>query len=205
MKAITGLVVVLLATLPCPAQQSSQKAETKDKTPDYYPLKVGSKRHYLVEVGNGRKVVFLYQITKIENIDGKRLARVEMVVNGEIKTTEYIGIDAGGVFRYRTNDVAISPPECILKYPVKEGDTWTAEMKTGDQPGTMTAKTGKKEEVRVPAGKYEAISVTTEMTSAGSRVRIISWFAPEVGIVKQSIEIKSGHIPMELFKFEPGE
>ncbi len=205
MKAIAGLVVMLVAALPCQAQQTSPKAETKEKTPDYYPLKIGSKRHYLVEVGNGRKVVFMYQIAKVENTDGKRLARVEMVVNGEVKSVEEIGIEGGGIFRYRTNDVPISPPECLLKYPVKAGETWTAETKTGDQPGTLRASTGNKEEVEVPAGKYQAISVKTEMTSSGSRVRITSWFAPDVGIVKQMIEMQSGQITMELLKLEPGK
>jgi hypothetical protein len=205
MRAIAGFVFVLLATLPCLAQQSGQKAETQDKTADYYPLKVGNKWHYLVVLGNGRKVVFLYQITRIEDVDGKRLARVEMVVNGEIKATEQIGVDASGVFRHRYHEIPISPPACILKYPVKEGETWKSEMKVGDQPATMIAKTGIREEVKVPTGTYQAIPVVIDRAEDKARTRITSWYAPDLGLVKQSIEMQGGNINMELLKFEPGK
>ncbi len=205
MKAITGLVVLLLATLLCRAQQSGQKAETKDKAPDYYPLKVGNKWHYLVVLGNGRKVVFLHQITKVEEVNGKRLARMETVINGEIKNIEQIGVDVAGVFRYRSDDLPITPPACLLKYPVKEGESWTAELKIGDNPVTTNVKVGNIEEVQVPAGKYQAISVRNEMTVDGSPVRITSWYAPEVGMIKQSIERQGGDFNLELMKRETGK
>jgi hypothetical protein len=201
MRAIAGFVVVILATLSC----RGQEAKSPDKPADYYPLKVGNKWHYLVELGNGRKVVFLYQIVKIENVDGKRRARVEMVVNGEVKGTEHIGVDGAGVFRYRINEQPISPPACLLKYPVKEGETWTTETKVGDQPVTMSAKTGIHEEVQVPAGKYRAISVKTDRTENGIPVRVTSWFAPDVGMIKQLVEMRAGNIKMELLKLEPGK
>jgi hypothetical protein len=201
MRAITGFVV-LLATVPGLAQQPEKKAETQDKPADYYPMKVGNKWHYLVELGNGRKVVFLYQIAKIDTVDGKQRARVEMVVNGEVRGTEQIGVEDGGVFRYRINEIPISPPACLLKWPVKEGESWTTEMKLGDQPVTMSAKAGTREELKVPAGTYRAISVAIDKIEGASRARITSWFAPKVGIVRQSIEMQGGNINMELMKFE---
>ena len=205
MKSITSLVVVLLATLTCRAQEPVQKAEPPHKTPDYYPLKVGNKWHYLVVLSNGRKVVFLHQITKIEDVDGKRMARVETVVNGEIKSTEQICANADGVFRYRTDDVPYTPPACILKYPVKEGETWSAKLKIGDMPADVSSKSGSKEEVQVPSGTFQTIPVKTEMLASGSRVKITSWFAPEVGIVRQLIERQAGSVNMELLKFEAGK
>ena len=165
-------------------------------------MKVGNKWHYLVELGNGRKVVFLYQIAKIEDVDGKQLARVEMVINGEIRGTEQIGVDAGGVFRHRINHIPMSPPACLLRNPIKEGETWKAEIKLGDEPVSMTAKTGIHEEVKVPAGTYRAISVAIDKKEGGTQARITSWFAPGVGIVKQSIVMQGGNITMELMKFE---
>jgi hypothetical protein len=205
MKAIAGVLVVLLAALSGLAQESAPKAKTKDKTPDYYPTKVGTKWEYQVDAGNGQKVTVVNQIAKIEKVDGKPLAVLETLVNGQVQATEHIGVEAGGIFRYRFKGIEVSPPVCLLKYPVKEGASWETETKIGGQEFTVSGRVGGTEEVKVPSGKYQAVSAKIETTVKGNKITNTYWFAPDVGIIKQSVGIPGQSINMELSKFEEGK
>src|SRR5262245_1755100 len=118
MKVITGVFVVLLAALPSWAQAP---AKTQASPPNFFPLKVGTKWHYQLDQGTGQKGTMVNQIAKIETIGGKEVARLESVVNGNVVATDYLSANNEGVFRNRYNDIEVSPPVCLLKYPPKEG------------------------------------------------------------------------------------
>ncbi len=199
MKVINGVLVLLVATLPGMAQEAAQKAT------DYYPLKAGSKWNYQVDFGNGQKATVVHQIAKIEDINGKPQAVVEQLINGEVRGTEYVGVDAGGVYKYRYNGVELSPPVCLLKFPIKAGSTWETETKTATQQITIKAEAGAAEEVQVPAGKYQAVSVKIKTKVKGNEVLTTYWFAPEVGIIRESTTIPGATLKMELTKFEAGK
>jgi len=205
MKAIIGVLVVLLASLPGLTQEAAQKTQTSDKTPDYYPLKVGTKWEYQLDVGKGQKFTVVYQIAKVENVNGKPQAVMEQLVNGEVQATEHVGVEPGGVFKYRFKEVEVSPPVCLLKYPVKEGLSWETETKIGGKQLTVSGREGGTEEIQVPAGKYRAISAKIDTAVDGQKVSTTYWFAPDVGIVKQSMGIPGLTFSMELLKFEPGK
>jgi hypothetical protein len=199
MKAINGVLVLLLAALPGMAQEAAPKAH------DYYPLKAGSKWSYQVDFGNGQKAAVVYQVTKIEDVNGKPQAVVEQLINGEVRATEYVGVDTGGVYKYRYNGVELSPPVCLLRFPIKSGSTWETETKTGTQQITIKAEAGGEEEVQVPAGKYKAVSVKIKTKVKTSEVNTTYWFAPDVGIIRESTSIPGGTVKMELTKFEAGK
>jgi hypothetical protein len=203
MKAITGVFVVLLAALPGWAQAPSP-AKTQGSPPNYYPLKPGTKWHYQVDAG-GQKGMMVNQIAKIENIDGKDMARLETVVGGSVQATEHLSANGQGVFRNRYNGVEVSPPVCLLKYPIKEGTTWETQTKIGDQQLTMSGREGKAEEIQVPAGKFQAVTVAIETTVNGMKLSTNFWFAEKVGIVKQTIDLSGRMISMELVKLEEGK
>jgi hypothetical protein len=206
MKAITGLLVILLASQSGLAQEAAPKAQPRDKTPDYYPLKVGTKWHYQIDVGGGQKVTVVYQITKTETVNGKPMAILEQLINGEVKATEYVSAETGGVYKYRNNGYDFAPPVCLLKYPIREGSSWQTETKLGTKEFTVIGREGRVEEVQVPAGKYRAVSVKIETTVKGNKISTTYWFAPDVGIVKQSAEYQPGKSQsMELAKFEEGK
>ena len=199
MKCASGIFIVLITAFPGLAQDAPKKAK---KLPDYYPLKTGTKWTYEVDPGNGQKVQVTNQITKIETIDGKSLARMETVVNGMVAATEHLESTPKGVFRHRSNGVEVSPPVCVVKYPYKEGETWTAEPKIGPQQLKLSLKSGKEEEVSVAAGKYKAVSVNVESDVNGVKINSTTWHAPDVGIVKQFTEFGGKSLKMELVKFE---
>jgi hypothetical protein len=205
MKAITGLLLILLASQSGLAQEAAPKAQTRDKAPNYSPLKVGTKWHYQIDVGSGQKVTIVYQITKTETINGKPLAVLEQLINGEVKVTEYVGVETGGVYKYRNNGYDFAPPVCLLKYPIREGSSWETETKLGTKEFTVIGREGPIEEVQVPAGKYQAVSVKIETTVQGNKIITTYWFAPDVGIVKQSSEYQGKSQSMELSKFEEGK
>jgi hypothetical protein len=205
MRAIISFVAAIVAAVPCSAQEAAKPAENPDKAADYYPTKAGTKWHYVGELNNGRKFLFLCQVAKVEEVDGKPRARVETVVNGQLRSAEQIGTDASGVFRYRSEDAPISPPAPLLKYPVKEGETWTAEFKVGDRPSTLNGKTGKWEKVVVPAGTYQAIPVEIDMKTGDFNVHMISWFVPGVGIIKQTVQNQGFVVKRELHQYEAGK
>jgi hypothetical protein len=202
MRWAPGIFIVLVTALPGLSQDAPKKAE---KLPDYYPLKVGTKWTYEVDPGNGQKLQVGNQITKIETIDGTSLALMEIVVNGMVASTEHLESTPKGVFRHRSKGVEVSPPVCVIKYPYKEGDTWMAEPKIGPQQLKLSIKSGKEEEVSVPAGKYKAVSVNVETVVNGVKIISTSWHAPDVGIVKQFTEFGGKNLKMELVKFEAAQ
>jgi len=113
MRRVTGIFVVLAAALP----SASQDAPGKNRLPNYYPLKAGTKWIYEADEGNGQKTQVTNRIAEIESIDGQALARLENVIDGNVASTEHLASTPKGVFRHRAKGVEVNPPVCILKYP----------------------------------------------------------------------------------------
>jgi hypothetical protein len=201
MKYVAAIFVVLLTAFP----GVSQVAPEKKKHTDYYPLKPGTKWTYELDPGNGQKLQVTNQISKIESIDGVALARLETVINGMVAATEHLASTPEGVFRHRSNGIEITPPVCIFKYPWKEGDSWEATPRIGPQQLKMSVRTGRKEEVSLPAGKYTAVTVLVDSDVNGTKIKATCWHAPDVGIVKQHTEIGNAKVELELVKFEAGK
>ncbi len=201
MRQAIGFVLVLLIGIASAAQQ----AETdKEKRPDYYPLKPGTKWIYKVE-GNGKKLELTSQIAKLETIEGKSLALVEKLIGGNVTETEHLTATDKGVFRNRTNGIELSPPVCLIKYPIKKGETWESEATLANQQMKVKSKSVDIEEVTVPAGKYKAIRVDVEISVAGFNANFKYWFAPDVGVVKQTTDLGGSKISAELEKYEPAK
>jgi hypothetical protein len=201
MRWVTGIFIVLAIALPSEAQV----AKAKKKLTDYYPLTVGTKWTYDVDAGTGQKVQVTNQIAKIETIDGQSLARMETVVNGNIAATEHLASTPKGVFRHRANGVEVTPPICILKYPYKEGEKWEQDTKIGPQDVKISVQSGTGEQVTTTAGKYKAIPIALETSVNGVKIDTTSWYAPDVGMVKQKMLIGDKNITLELVKFEAGK
>jgi hypothetical protein len=198
MRWVTGFVIVL-ATAPFSGAQAPQG---KQKVPNYYPLSPGNKWTYQVDAGNGKKVEVSNQIAKTEAIDGKPMARLETLVNGNVVATEHLMSSTEGVFRCRYNGVEVSPPVCILKFPVKEQATWETDTKIGGQEVKIKSTSGKFEDVTTAAGKYKTAPVLTETDVNGTTIKAKLWFALDVGIVKQDTEIGANKVNLELVKFD---
>jgi len=214
MKTVLGsLIIVAMAALPAPllsqtASKSTQsssaaKGTAKAKAPNYYPMKVGTRWYYQLDAGNGQKLELVSEIGGVDTVDGKSLARLEVAANGKkLPTTEHLRSDDNGVYRVRMNQMEVSPPICLIKYPLKEGQTWGGETSAAGQKMKVDCSEGKPEEVQVPAGKYQAIPCTIMVTQGPVKLKNVFWFAENVGIVKQRSEIGPQTVTLELKKYE---
>jgi hypothetical protein len=196
MRHAIGFLLVLAIGVASAAQQPEPD---KEKTPDYYPLKPGTKWIYQFEE-NGKKMEITSQVAKLETIEGKSLALIERLVGGDVKETEHLTATDKGIFLNRRNGVEHSPPVCLLQYPVKKGDAWESETTLGNQQMKVKSKSVDFEEVTVPAGKYKAVRVDVEIAVGGINANLTYWFAPDVGIVKQTNN--GTKVSFELEKYE---
>jgi hypothetical protein len=193
----------LLVFLTVASGASPQTPVGKKAPPDYYPLGEGTKWHYRVEVG-GKTVQVTNQVAKVETIDGQPLARLETVVGeGQVTASEHLRTTPQGVFRHRYNGIAVSPPLCLLKYPVKDGESWATDIKIGGMQLKVRCRVGGAEEVEVPAGKYKAVTSDVETAVMGVKITTKYWFAPGVGVVKQTANLGGQDVSLKLEKFEP--
>jgi hypothetical protein len=209
-RCLTILNVVLAAFPPPSLSQTTQKstaspstAKNDAKTPDYYPLKVGTKWHYQLDAGTGQKVQLVSEIAGVESVRGESLSRLEVSANGrKLPSTEHLQSKKDGVFRFRVSGTDIDPPVCLIKYPLKAGQTSSIETSASGEKMKVDYSEGQPEEVQVPAGKYQTIPCTITTVQGGAKTKNVYWFAADVGVVKQRMEIGPQTITLELTKYE---
>jgi hypothetical protein len=201
MRWVAGILIAMAIA----QSGGAQAPPAQNKLPDYYPLKPGTKWTYDLDPGNGRRIRVTNQIARIETIDGKSMARLETIINGRVAMTQHLLSTPEGVFRYRTGEADISPPLRILKYPFKEGETWQAEAMIGREQSKILFKSGRHEELMSGVAKYQAISVECEINADGAQLKNTSWYAPDVGMVKDTRELGDKTVTMDLVKFEAGK
>jgi hypothetical protein len=174
----------------------------------YFPLKVGSKWHY--RVGDDQKVIV--RVAKMEplkivrkqkdNKPGEEKvtgATLEIVSVNPKPLREQVVVLADGVYRVSVADKEVSPALCILKLPVKKGDTWQVDSTIGDVKVKGTFQTGE-----ATVGEFKCVTSILQSEETGSEKIVLEYyFAPGVGIVKQ--HVRSGNIDstMVLDKYEP--
>jgi serine/threonine protein kinase len=157
----------------------------------YFPLKKGTKWHRRFESADGRIWHVIAQVADVDKIDGQAvLARLEVMAQGIVTEAEYVSCTARGIFRHRAQTTwEISPPLCLLSFPVKTAEAWESKLSIGELKYKVTCRVVGNEEVEVPAGKFKAVMLYMDMQLEGDEAKIIfiSWFAAGTGIVKQTI------------------
>ena len=97
-----------------------------------------------------------------------------------------------GLFRVSNLGTVYDAPYCVLRLPLKPGETWTSEVASG---GTVTStfkyKAVKEEDVEVPAGKFRAYRVEVDIDNRGRAGRG-ALVRPAVGIVKMEHDDGAG-------------
>jgi hypothetical protein len=200
MKTVSCLSLVCLFVL-APA------VPAQDKFPEspYYPLQVGTVWQY--RAGDN---FFNLRVARHEKVGDVWCARVELVLDGRVASSEDVAVAPDGIYRYRFEGKEARPPLCILKLPPGKEKTWKVESKlagprNGEQTLKGTFKAGR-EEVTVPAGKYRAVTATgQDLEADGMKLNVTYYFAENVGMVKQVLETAGQKMVIELMKFEPPE
>jgi hypothetical protein len=207
MSKFLGLILFVFGlALSCQPVATAQEKTQDSKS--YYPLKVGNKWTYQIEsdaVPKGSSKL-IHQIAKIDKKAGVSLAQLEIVARDKVTASEYLSVSEKGIFRNNYNGEEITPPTCILKFPIKKNNTWKTESMGGKEKLNVTCKSDE-EEIEVPAGKFKTVKVVSdaEVVGAGIIVSTTYWFAQGVGVVKQHVNINSMQFTLLLEKFEEGK
>jgi hypothetical protein len=214
-------LTLLLLALAAPARAQ----EKMPRTPNY-PLQVGAAWNY--KAGDNRFTVRVAKYEKVgEKASGVLAARLEVVVGKKVRAYEHVGVTPegvvrysvgkkvrayehvgvtpGGVVRYSLEGKEAKPPVLFLKLPPKEGETWRVESRVAGQLLKGAFKGGE-EEVKVPAGTYKAVTVTSQdLEVNGVKTKVVCYYAEDVGLVKQVQEMAGRKVVIELEKYEPGK
>ncbi len=142
------------------------------------------------------------RVAKHEKVGDVACALVETVRDGNVVAREHIAATDDGVYRYTANGARIEPPVRFLKLPPRKGDTWKVEANVGGitVKGTFVAGA---EEVKVPAGSYKTVTARSEDTQIGDmKLNVTYYFAPGVGVVKQTGRFGDREVVLELERFD---
>jgi len=176
-------------------------AEEAVVTTPYFPLAVGSKWSY--KCGENH---FQLKVVKFEKVGATNCARLELFVNDKSQAAEHLAVTKDGVLRFSFDGKKAEPPIPFLELPVKAGKTWKVESKVDGQPLKGSFTSGVEQSVKVPAGTYTTATVTgTDLEANGVKLSLKYYFAENVGMVKQVIDIGGQKIVIELEKYEPAK
>jgi hypothetical protein len=164
--------------------------------PDYYPLKVGATRVY--QVGES---TITTRVAAVDKKDGVSTATIETLVTDKIVSTEKLQVSDRGVFRIELNKLAIVPPICILRLPVRSGDAWQVDSRISDQPVTVQFVQRGNEAISVPLDDYKTVRVDGSGSIAGTQTDVSYWFAPDVGIVRIRYRVSGTESSLELKEY----
>lgn len=163
-----------------------------DSSQSFLPAKVGDTLVYEEAYSNG-------------NADAKRLITRTVVMADKTTTgmtvaikersdgsVEFYQQSSSGVYLACRDIQPFDPPACVLRLPLKKGDTWEInDPKVFPVP--IKFATGEEEEVEVPAGKFKAVRVEKKIVFPDAKtVRVTDWVVPGYGVVKARARLADG-------------
>lgn len=167
---------------------------------DYWPVKEGNKWTYRMET-NGQTLELTQALAKVEKKGEHEIGELETTLNGQVIAREQISSSLKGIFRHGFNGMEVDPPVQLLRLPCKKGDKWESEFNVGAEKAKVSCEAGE-EDVTVAAGQYHAITVEVDTEIQGQKITAKYWFAPNVGLVKQTFDLAGVAGSMELQKVE---
>ena len=177
---------------------------------DYFPLGAGDTWKYRATTADGKQSDFSIKVLNEQNEKGKPLYLVETVSAFQPIHDWYSKPD-GWVLMHREEYVKTGtkaeyqPTKQFLKNPLVSGDSWQWKGK-----GMMgldideSNQVSGPESVSVPAGKFEAMKVTTKVLQGGAPVTKTYWYAPGVGMVKSMTDTGAVKSTTELLEYSIG-
>jgi hypothetical protein len=175
-------VFVNCVALAAPVPRDARKTEL------YFPTTVGTEWVYGSADSKEDEFADTLEITEAEESDGATVVTVVRSFHRRPQSTETIRVSSAGLFLLANDHGKHDPPACVLKLPCAAGDRWrTYCLPLKPNPGYVNVVVNE-EQVKVPAGTFNAIRVDTEFTLEGETKRVYThWYAPDVGVVKYEI------------------
>ncbi|MFP4498692.1 MAG: hypothetical protein ACLFQV_10810 [Vulcanimicrobiota bacterium] len=216
-KWVLAVAVVVAMALAFSACTKKQPATGKE----YFPLEMGDQWTYNSTIGGTTEMEMVFKVTGTEEINGVETKILEAFVEDNSIQKEYYELSDKGLIAHKRymsaagQELVLNPPEMMLKFPLKVGDSWTWSGDIDGQPaGNYTFTVEAEEEVTVPAGTFMAYKVklvgkaaseeteeteATETTEEGTEaveeetteeeevmVESTRWFVKDIGMVKEN-------------------
>ncbi len=182
----------------------------------FYPLRVGDTWTY--RVGDQTVVVRVVQeeiLAYKPAVKGKdETAKVRGFLleskSGNRVLIEKVAVLNDGVYRFHAAGKDIAPPLCFFKLPSRKGDSWQVDAASegqavkgtfiGGEEGVAIAVSAEK------TARYNTVTVTCpDLLIGGQKMSITYWFAENIGMVKQRVQMDNVEVVMELIgKKGPG-
>lgn len=176
----------------------------KTKTTLYHSTTVGDTFEF--EMTFGKSVSSHSEtIEKVESTpDGYVVSVARTAGKSKPITSNYL-VNEKGIARLSGGSIVYNPPMVLLKLPAKANNEWINKVDAAIQQYTL--KVIGEEDVEVPAGKFKAIRVETtgNIPQFKQDVKMIHWYAPNLGVVKQATIINETERVYVLKVYKPAK
>jgi hypothetical protein len=191
MKNFGKLLATSLATLALVSAAVANKPKPPKPAGDYFPLRVGDSWTYR----NTEEGGYTLKVLSEEPHTGSA-SRFVVELNSGVKIIHKFSKVEGWVLFHSESypeheglQATYDPPKQYLPNPLVVGREWRW---TGKDPTQVEHQESSKvvgmEEVTVPAGKFRAMKVVTEITGGGAAKTVTNWYADGVGLVKSTTD-----------------
>lgn len=179
---------------------------------DYYPLAEGYTwigKATISQGGKKQEIATTMKVSGRTKIKETECFVVESEVAGVV-SKEYLAVEAAGVRllggAQRGVEFTYERPVVRLKYPLEKGASWQDRVGQGGAMLEHKTTVLDEEEIQVPAGRFKAFKLRVETSSPAGKIEAHSWYARDVGVVKQWVkhtgERGEFEITIELRSFE---
>lgn len=201
MRTLAAIVPTLLFLAAGPARSQDKTGEGPKHSTEYFPLKKGAS--WIYRSGDKKVTVRVAGFEKVGSDDCARLEYLDS--DKKVTATEVFTVRADGVYRVKFDGSLVDPPLCLLKLPAKKGERWKFDSRVSGQEVKGGFVEGAEKDVKVPAGKYDTVTVTTTADTQkidDQTVTLTYYFAAKVGLVKRVVDIGGARTTLALEKYE---
>lgn len=210
MKKLRAFLLLFVAVLAIAIAIPALAQTRPVPPPDYYPLPVNAWWKYQSTTNAGNKSDFTFKVLKTEKqADGSTWIQTQTEVpaaNSQFllwySKPKGLVLEHKMVYPQNNMEAVYQPVKPLIKNPLSKGDTWTWKG-TGmmDVEIAESSTVSGPEQVVVPAGKFTAMKVVTDVSQGGATVKRTLWFANYVGMVKGMTESDSFQSTTELLDY----
>ena len=185
----------------------------QDAAANYWPFKVGNTWTIDTKVED-KTLIQILTVTKVTQQGASSDATVEYKLNDKVIQTEVYRFDDKGISRVSSDAAILNPPFPVVQYPMAADKKWswkgTLNANGKEFHGDSQISTSGPEVLKLPAGEFKAIRVHSELTlslDSGEKIVVPNdyWFAPGVGLVKQSARLGKLDILGQLSSYKLNE
>ncbi|HVF72531.1 MAG TPA: hypothetical protein VM940_13065 [Chthoniobacterales bacterium] len=189
MARFVRLVAISLVILAPGPGASAKKTKPAKLPQDFFPLQVGHSWTYRNTEEGGYTLKVL---SEEPQAGGPTRFTVELSSGVKIlhvfsKSEGWVLFHSETYSEHEGLQATYDPPRQHLPNPPARGQEWSW---AGKDPTRVDQRESSRvaglEEVKVPAGKFRAIKVVTEITGGGAAKTRTNWYAPGVGLVKST-------------------